>query len=215
MKAVHNKNRTSIATVVLFSALLAACSSNPFYTITSATSSNDENQTNRMEELQESIAKIERLGALESDLALIIEEISKQSKLKNLPPQYAAMKGTDVLESDLSGEDQGYTQFASDNQALPFAADNDMSARQQYAVHLAYFLRSGTARSKWNNIKLQLPEISKFLAPVIAKVDMGEQTLYSLRLGPLEYPETAGKLCAYLAKQKYHCETVEYNGESI
>lgn len=166
-----------------------------------------------VKEWEEAKPKVERLSALEYDLALIIKEVGKLSTLKNLPPQYANQQETDLIQAEY--ESYGIVEPQKDGKAPEEEATNGEVIRQTYAAHLAFFMREDSARFGWSVLKKRYPEIFSNLTPVVKKITREEQTIYSLRVGPFNKEASAEKLCFLLSYHKYQCELSDFSGNTI
>jgi hypothetical protein len=159
-----------------------------------------------VKEWEEAKPKVERLSALEHDLALIIKEVGKLSTLKSLPPQYANQLVTDFVEAE-------YDNFNAVDE-IKEATDVEV-VRQTYAAHLAFFLKEGSAQVGWNVLKRRYPEILNNLTPVVKKVVRNQQTIYSLRVGPFDKEVGAKEVCYLFSYYKYQCEPTDFSGNAI
>jgi hypothetical protein len=159
-----------------------------------------------VKEWEEAKPKVERLSALEYDLALIIKEVGKLTTLKSLPPQYADQQMTDFVEAE-------YDNFNAVD-ATKEATDVEV-IRQTYAAHLAFFLKEGSAQVGWSVLKRRYPEILNNLTPVIKKVVRNKQTIYSLRVGPFDKEVGAKEVCYIFIYYKYQCEPTDFSGNAI
>jgi hypothetical protein len=161
-----------------------------------------------LKDWEETKLKVDRLVKIEDDLALIVQEVSKSSKLKNMPPEYSNKKITDFIEAE-------YENVDSDGVDLPEDSLNLGSKRQYYAAHLGLFLRKDNARIGWEILQRRYPKIFDQLTPLVKEIKRSDQIIYSLRVGPFDDLETSNLLCDIFVKYKYRCESTEFNGEAI
>lgn len=166
-----------------------------------------------VKEWKDAKPKVERLTALEQDLALIIKEVGKLSTIKGLPPQYANQQLTDIVRDEYNIDNSVVS--AGKQSLLPSKAKNDKPQRQLYAAHLALFLQEDSARIGWSVISQRYPEILNGLTPVVKKVNRNKQTIYSLRVGPFSERDTADSICNILSRYKYRCEATIFSGNPI
>lgn len=169
-----------------------------------------------VKEWEDAKPKVERLSLLEHDLALIIEEVGKLSKLNNLPPEYADQQVTDIIEAEYDNfdtVDSIANTVHSPSQSN--GATNVDARRQVYAAHLAFFLKEDSAQVGWNVLKKRYPEILNNLTPVVKEVIRNQQTIFSLRVGPFDKEVGAKVVCYILSHYKYKCEPTDYSGNTI
>jgi hypothetical protein len=141
--------------------------------------------------------KVDRLSAIEDDLMLIIKEVGKSSRLKNMPPEYSNKQITDYIEAEYDSND-----VISPN-------------RQYYAAHLGLFLRKDSAIVGWDTLRTRHPKIFNRLSPLVKVIKRSDQLLYSLRVGPFDDIETINLVCDVFVKYKYKCESAKFEGDAI
>ena len=175
------------------------------YMMRVATPPNYDEINQYVKEWNEAKPTVARLSELEHDLALIIKQVDdKLSAITNHSTQHAnkfdaeAQTANTVSMPPLSGE----------------ANDVD-SMRQNYAAHLAFFLKEDSARGGWLVLKRRYPEILDGLTPVVKKVVRNQQIIYSLRVGPFDGEAGATEICSIFNHYKYKCEPSEFNGNTI
>jgi hypothetical protein len=152
--------------------------------------------------------KVDRLVEIEDDLALIIQEVSKSSKLQEMPPKYSNQKVTDFIEAEYEENEQ-------DGAKSPEVVSNVDSKRQYYAAHLGLFLRKDNAKIGWGVLQHRYPKIFNQLTPLVKEIDRSNQVLYSLRVGPFEDFETSNLVCNIFVKYKYRCKPTQFIGDEI
>jgi spore coat protein CotF len=166
-----------------------------------------------VKEWEEAKPKVERLGELEHDLALIIKEVGKLSTIKNMPPQFAQQQVTDYIQAEYDDIEIDNSTF--NNAQLPEETTNSDSKRQIYATHLAFFLKEDNAKVGWNILKKRYPQILDGLTPVVEKINRHQQTIFSLRVGPFDKEENAKIICSIFSQYKYKCDVTDFSGNSI
>jgi len=157
---------------------------------------------------EETKIKVDRLVEIEDDLALIIQEVGKSSKLKDLPPEYSNFKVTDFIEAE-------YEKSELHGVKSPEVGLNMPSKRQFYAAHLGLFLRKDNAIMGWKTLQQRFPKIFNQLTPLVKEIKRSDQVLYSLRAGPFDDVETSNLVCDVFIKYQYKCKSAEFEGDAI
>ncbi|MCV2885903.1 SPOR domain-containing protein [Aestuariibacter sp. AA17] len=155
-----------------------------------------------VKEWQETKSDIQRISALEQDMALIVEEMNKLAKLGHLPPSIASEKPVDFVEADKEEE----TFLEENTTSIPVRT---ASERQGFAVHIALFLNTKSAERGWQVIQKRYPALFNGITPYVSKVQGKRRTMYSLRVGPYKRKAHAITVCAALMQNRYRCNIVD------
>lgn len=196
----------SLSLKIMLLSTLSGCSIyDENYMMRVATPPNYDEINQYVKEWNEAKPTVARLSVLEHDLALIIKQVDdKLSALTNHSSQHA-----NNIHAGISNGDSASMPL------LPDEANNVDSIRQNYAAHLAFFLKEDSARGGWLVLKRRYPEILEGLTPVVKKVIRNQQTIYSLRVGPFDGEVGANEICSIFNHYKYKCEPSEFNGNTI
>ncbi|GAB2915825.1 hypothetical protein GCM10027181_13510 [Rheinheimera gaetbuli] len=166
-----------------------------------------------LQEWQAAKPSIARLAELESDLAFLIAEVSQMSDLSNVPEKYA---DSEVIATDnviVSSIEQAPVAWEVTSELEPELLD--VKTSEDYAVHLANFIKPRSAQFGWYVVQQEFPQLLNGLYPKLLPVSNTRQQLYSLRVGPFNRNTDAERACNLLKLRNYKCETTRFNGDEL
>jgi hypothetical protein len=156
--------------------------------------------------------ELKRVLALESDMQIIIAELSKYSSLASLPlsDNTHVEVGALLPETEFTEMDSIQVDQRDGENAKPPSKKNI-----NVGIHIAAFSVSQNVLPGWRYIKKLLPKGLKNKRPLSSTIHINDNTYYSLRLGPFTSVHQAKKACDDVLEQINDCSITEYRGRRI
>lgn len=160
---------------------------------------------------------VERILSLESDMQLIIEQLSLLADIDDNP--------LEIEQQDDSNEQKEKISFA--EKKVPPKNINGCASHlsstsrslghcsPKIGIHVAAFEDSANIKRGWEYLQSILPEELSEKKPLIKKVATKDKIYQSLRLGPFSSANAANALCSQLRAKNHYCSVVEYKGQPI
>ncbi|MFT6907855.1 MAG: hypothetical protein ACJAS1_004542 [Oleiphilaceae bacterium] len=162
---------------------------------------------------------VQRILALESDMQILVEELSKLSNLDTDPlgQKEQALVSTQGIDGS-NGKTIVENQQPADNVNSPCHSTSSLTPGHCYkkiGIHIAAFDNASYVGPGWLFLKNSLPERLKNKKPLSTEIVRDNKTYYSLRLGPFASVNRAKQTCVALKKQNSYCAVTEYKGQLV